>query len=313
MPLSKLVPFVQKIKDFGNQKIPKIKINYIRRITWFLFYIFISAVYIALFIGSFVLVNVSYYFYSIFIFPHIESFTCEYLIECKKTEKNTEQIDTREIHYSNNNCQDDARGTSFVINENDKDDARGGSFVINENEHNYNTNIYTILPLVKFGIYPKLSANFKIPLKFEKQENENFYTYNEKIDSSTDRNSFSLFFKKGYSSLNLSDDINAKEISIINKYINENITDKHIYGIVLSGSSSKEKIINPNDRFGNNYELSKARSESAKELIINLLYSSGKSDKNIYFYSFGNSNQKSSRINTKERRVDVTIYQLNKY
>lgn len=79
--------------------------------------------------------------------------------------------------------------------------------------------------------------------------------------------------------------------------------------ITIKGYSSNERLVNEN-KISNNYELSLARAENTKLIIVEMLKLNNISLQNIYFDIYGYSNENSTNSAHKDRKVEVAINQI---
>lgn len=79
--------------------------------------------------------------------------------------------------------------------------------------------------------------------------------------------------------------------------------------ITIKGYSSNERLINEN-KISNNYELSLARAENTKLIIIEMLKLNNISVQNVYFDIYGYSNENSTNSTYEDRKVEVLINQI---
>ncbi|MFT7005249.1 MAG: flagellar motor protein MotB [Sulfurimonas sp.] len=99
---------------------------------------------------------------------------------------------------------------------------------------------------------------------------------------------------------------NVKELYNILDKLN---TDKNYY-IKVIGYASKEKIDIKNDNVSDNYQLSKARADSVREFIINILLNDNFPIDKIKIDIYGNSNEYSqSKVYSLDRKVEIFIYE----
>ena len=120
---------------------------------------------------------------------------------------------------------------------------------------------------------------------------------------------YSFYFKK--SQIEISE-INNKEYKELVNFFNSYKEFNNDLYITIIGYSSKEKLINHNEKFSSNYELSLARAKSLKKEIENIVIDLNINPKRLHFnvYAYSNEYAKVENHNL-ERKVLVKIDEIS--
>ncbi len=116
-----------------------------------------------------------------------------------------------------------------------------------------------------------------------------------------------FYFEK--KQLALDKKINITSLNTLKVFFQNHKELDNKFFITIKGYSSNERLINEN-KISNNYELSLARAENTKLIIIEMLKLNNISVQNVYFDIYGYSNENSTNSTYEERKVEVLINQI---